>query len=346
MAIVRSNPAKPARGRRAGSAAARRTVAVLAYDGLCLFEFGIAVELFGLPRPELDVPWYRCDVVATDARVRTAVGALGIRAPSGLERLRRAGTIVVPGWKSPDAAPSPALRNALRAAAGRGARFLTICSGAFLLAHCGLLDGRRATTHWRYERQFAARFPDVELVADVLYVEDGPFVTSAGSAAGIDAGLHLVRCDYGAAIANQVARRLVVPAHRDGGQRQFVVRPVPRVAKSSFDAAIAWARSRLDRAVAPRDMAKAAAMSERNFYRRFRETTGQTPAQWLLAERVQHARTLIETTPMPLPRVGEAAGFASHETFRVAFRRIVGIPPAAYRRTFGLRQFDSGVRDT
>ncbi len=328
MDTKRLNPAK---ARNPG------LVAVLVYDGLCLFELGIAAELFGLPRPELGQPWYRFAVVATDRRVRTAVGGLGLAATHGLETLRRARTIVVPGWKSPEALPSPVLRDALRAAARRGARLLTICSGAFLLGHCGLLEGRRATTHWRYEEAFRRLFPEVELVPDVLYVDDGAIVTSAGSAAGIDAGLHLVRRDFGAAVANEVARRLVVPAHREGGQRQFVARPVPDEPRRGFDRVLAWTRARLDHAITPRDMARAAAMSERNFYRRFRESTGQTPASWLAIERVQHARALLETTKLAPTRVGEAAGFASHETFRAAFRRLVGVSPASYRRTFGAR---------
>jgi len=185
-------------------------VAAVAYDGLCLFEFGIAAELFGLPRPELDIPWYEFVVVGAGGHDLRSLGGVTLRASKGLATLRRANTIVLPGWKSPHERPPAELLRALIAAYERGARLMSICSGAFVLGYSGLLDGRRATTHWRYIDAFRSLFPRVELVPDVLYVDEGRIITSAGSAAGLDAGLHLIRRDFGAAVANRVARRLVV----------------------------------------------------------------------------------------------------------------------------------------
>lgn len=323
-------------GVRSKSANSAGLVVVLVYDGLCLFEFGIAAELFGLPRPELEVPWYSFSVVSTDASVRTGIGGLQLQSTDNLSVLKRASTIVVPGWKGADALPSPELRRALIDAHARGARLLTICSGAFLLAHCGLLDHRRATTHWRYTDAFSSRFPDVELVPDVLYVEDGSIVTSAGSAAGIDAGLHLIRQDYGARIANQVAQRLVVSPQRAGGQRQFIPSPVPSREGGRFEQVFGWARAHLGQPITAADLARAAAMSERNFFRRFHEATGASPNQWLRNERIGLARQLLEAQPAwSLERISAATGFRSLETFRTAFRKSVGVPPSRYREQFG-----------
>lgn len=310
-------------------------VVALAYPNLCLFEFGIAAELFGLPRPELDMPWYRFGVAMTARKVRSGIGGLQVAADGGLALLRQAHTIVVPGWSGPEVRPGAALKAALREAHARGARLLSICSGAFLLGHCGLLDGRRATTHWRYAQQFRAYFPASTLVDDALYVEDGRIVTSAGSAAGIDAGLHLIRSDFGTAVANRVAQRLVMLPHREGGQRQFVASPVATPRTHPFDGVFDWARQHLHAGIGAADLARAAAMSERNFYRRFKAALGTTPAQWLQRERVRAAKALLEDGRLPLGRVAEACGFDSLEAFRAAFRRHVGVAPSAYRSGFG-----------
>lgn len=310
-------------------------VVALAYPNLCLFEFGIAAELFGLPRPELEVAWYRFGVAMTAGRVRSGIGGMRIAADGGLELLRRAHTIVVPGWSGPEVKPSAALKSALCRAHARGARLMSICSGAFLLGHCGLLDGRRATTHWRYEQRFRECFPASTLVPDALYVEDGRIVTSAGSAAGIDAGLHLIRSDFGTAIANRVAQRLVMLPHREGGQRQFVASPVARRRNDPFDGVFDWARQRLADGIAAADLARAAAMSERNFYRRFKQAIGTTPGQWLQQERIRSAKALLEAGRLDLERVAEACGFETLEAFRAAFRRNVGVAPSAYRKSFG-----------
>ena len=196
---------------------ADRFVVVLAYDGLCTFEFGVAVEVFGLPRPEMGPDWYRFAVAGLDPGPMRAEGGVRLLADGGLDLLERAGTLVVPGWRGADEPVPEALSTALRAAAARGARILSICSGVFVLAAAGLLDGRRATTHWRHAEALAARHPGIRVTPDVLYVDEGPILTSAGSAAGIYLCLHLVRRDFGPAAANAVARRLVVPPHRDGG---------------------------------------------------------------------------------------------------------------------------------
>ncbi|HBS57072.1 MAG TPA: transcriptional regulator FtrA [Stenotrophomonas sp.] len=320
----------------------RHTVVCLAYPGLCLFEFGIATELFGLKRPELDIPWYDFKVVMTEPSVLSGIGGLRIAGESNLTCLESAGTIVVPGWSAPEAAPTTELREALTAANERGARFMSICSGAFLLGHCGLLDGREATTHWRYASVFHEMFPKASLVPDALYVHSGNVITSAGSAAGIDAGLHIIRNDYGTAVANGVAQRLVMQPHREGGQRQFVTAPVPSRRHELFDDVFEWARQRLDRPISTREMAVAAAMSERNFYRRFQSTIGVTPAVWLLRERIRAARALLEQGEASLESVAAKCGFASVETFRAAFRRELHISPSRYRASFGSRSSGSG----
>ena len=308
-------------------------VVALVYDELCLFEFGIAVELFGLPRPELGIAWYDFKVAGVESKSFAGLGGISVAARGGLALLKRADTIVIPGWNN-SSVPSQRLVRELRRAHARGARLMSICSGAFLLGHAGLLDGRRATTHWRYTQVFRRRFPKVELVPDVLYVDEGQIITSAGSAAGIDAGLHLIRRDFGAAVANQVARRLVVTPHRDGGQKQFIPSPVNARENTKFDRVIEWALARLDRPLTLADLASKAAMSDRNFLRRFAETTGTTPKAWLQRARIGRAQELIEVGDAPLDRVAEQCGFASLETFRVAFRRQVGLAPGRYRRRF------------
>ena len=205
-----------------------RLVVALAYDGLCTFEFGIAIEVFGLPRPEMGPDWYRFAVCAVDQGRMRAVGGFQLVADGGLELLEEAGTIIIPGWRSAHGAPvPPALIESLRRAHARGARLMSICSGVFVLAAAGLLSGRRATTHWRYVERLSAAYPDIKVEPDVLYVDEGSVLTSAGSAAGIDLCLHVVRHDFGAEVANRLARRLVVPPHREGGQAQFIERPMP-----------------------------------------------------------------------------------------------------------------------
>lgn len=311
-------------------------VAVVAYDGLCTFEFGIAVEVFGLPRPEMGAGWYSFAVASADPGPLRATGGVRLVADGGLEALEGAGTVIVPGWRGADT-PVPAdLAAALRRAHGAGARLVSICSGVFVLAATGLLDGRRATTHWRYAGRLADAYPAIRFAPDVLYVDEGDVLTSAGSAAGIDLCLHIVRADHGPAAANRVARRLVVPAHREGGQAQYVERPVPPEREGArLGPLLDRMRGALDRAWSVDAMAAVAGMSRRTFLRRFHETTGQAPGDWLTAERLARARGLLETTGLSVEDITTACGFGSADTLRHHFRTRLGTTPARYRRRFG-----------
>jgi transcriptional regulator GlxA family with amidase domain len=229
------------------------------------------------------------------------------------------------------------LLDALRRAHARGARLASICTGAFLLAEAGLLDGRRATTHWAHVDRFLERFPDVDLDPNVLYVEDGTIFTSAGTASGIDLCLHLVRRDLGSDVATAIARRMVVPPHRDGGQAQYVDAPIPRCDIDSLGPLLDWALAHLDQPLTLDDLARQGAMSTRTLVRRFQAATGTTPLQWLLAQRVRRAQHLLEATDEPVERVATLAGFGSAPNLRQHFTRIVGVSPMAYRRTFRVR---------
>ncbi|MET1079589.1 MAG: transcriptional regulator FtrA [Pseudomonas sp.] len=310
-------------------------VAVLAYDGLCTFEFGIAVEVFGLPRPEFDFPWYRHCIVGLEPGPMRALGGIQVLAERGLEALEQADTIVIPGWRDRDETPPEALLVALRAAHGRGARLLSICSGVFVLAASGVLDGCRATTHWRHSAELARRFPAIEVDPAVLYVDAGQLITSAGSAAGIDACLHLVARDFGTRVANSVARRLVISPQRAGGQAQFIPTPLAPTPRGDLAPLLEWARQRLQQPLEVSQLASRMAMSERTFLRRFREATGMTPKAWLQHERLARARELLESADDPHESIAERCGFRSVESFRAAFRSGVGLPPAAYRERFG-----------
>lgn len=313
-----------------------RTVAVLLYDGLCTFEFAIAVEIFALPRPELTVDWYRFATCSFDTHPLRATGGVRVLARGGARVLREADTIVIPGWRDPDELPPRALLAALRRAHERGATLLSICSGVFVLAAAGLLDGKGATTHWRYVDKLRAKYPRIEVEPDVLYVDEGSVLTSAGSAAGIDLCLHVVRRDYGAEVANQVARRLVVPPHRDGGQSQYVRTPIRRETSEGLAPVMEWAIGRLDRPITIRDLARKAAMSERTFARRFVDETGTTPHRWLSAQRLVAAQRLLETTSGSIDEVAASSGFETAETLRHHFRRAFGTTPTAYRARFAV----------
>jgi AraC family transcriptional regulator, transcriptional activator FtrA len=314
-------------------------VVALVYDGLCAFEFSCAAEVFGLPRPELGANWYRFETCSVKARDIRGQYGLRMRATGGLERLMIAGTIVVPGWEGTDVAVPAPLLDALRKAHSRGARLLSICSGSFVLAATGLLDGRKATTHWRYADAFRERFPLIDVDRNVLYVDEGSILTSAGSAAGLDLCLHLVRRDWGPAIANQVARRLVIAPHRDGGQAQFLERPVeklehPSAHRDSLAGLLDKIRKRLGDSWRVADLARHAAMSERTFMRRFRSVTGMSPTDWITQARVDRARELLESTALPIDHIAERCGLGTPTTLRHHFRNKVGVSPAAYRRRF------------
>lgn len=310
-------------------------VCALAYDGLCTFEFGIAVELFALPRPEFEV-WYRFATVKAEAGPIRAVGGITIEAQYDLEMLKTASLIIIPGWRGADTPVPEDLCNALRTAYGNGARVASICSGVFVLAAAGLLDGQFATTHWRYTEKLAERYPQINVDPDVLFVEGDRVFTSAGSAAGLDLGLHIIRQDFGAQVAASVARRLVLPAQRDGGQRQFVPRPEPKARTGSSLAALQdQIRASIDEDWPIERMARAAATSRRTLARRFHEEAGKTPLNWLKVERVSRAAELLENGAIPLSDVWEICGFGSAETFRREFRKSMGVPPMRYRERLG-----------
>jgi AraC family transcriptional activator FtrA len=308
-------------------------VAVLAYDGLCTFEFGCAVEVFGLPRPEMGPRWYRFAVAAAEPGPLRAAGGLLVTVEGGLDLLARAGTVVIPGWRGAAEPVPEALCLALRAAHAAGARILSLCSGVFVLAASGLLAGRRATTHWRYAEALAQRHPDIRFVPDVLYVDEGQVLTAAGSAAGLDLCLHLIRRDFGPEAANQVARRLVVPAHRDGARAQVLARPVPRERAGGARMAEVLDQVRADLAAAwtVERLAREAAVSPRGLHRRFREATGVSPGEWLLAERVARAQDLLASTALRVEEVALACGFGSAAAMRAQFRRRLGAPPGRLR---------------
>jgi len=318
-------------------------VAALVYDGLCTFEFGILVELFGLPRPELPVNWYRFSLCSLEAGPLDATGGVRIQARQGLAGLRQADTIAIPGWRDPDEVPPASLLRALRRAHDRGVRLLALCSGAFVLAAAGLLDGKRATTHWRYADKLRARYPRIQVEPDVLYVDEGRVLTSAGSAAGIDLCLHVVRGDYGAEIANQVARRLVVPPHRDGGQSQYVREPMPQRPPAGLASVLDWALGRLERPLGLEDLARQANMSVRTLARRFVRETGTTPHRWLTHQRLHAAQRQLETTDDSIDVVAEAVGFDTAMTLRHHFRRAYGTTPTAYRRRFSVKAASRGA---
>jgi AraC family transcriptional activator FtrA len=314
-----------------------RLVVALAYDGLCTFEFGVAVEIFGLARPEMGEDWYRFRVAAIEPGPLSAAGGIRVATDGGFKLIEQAGTIIVPGWRGADSPVPERLLRALRRAHDRGARILTFCSGVFVLAATGLLDGRRATTHWRYAERLAATYPDIAVVPDVLYVDEGSLLTAAGSAAGIDLSLHLIRRDWGAAAANSVARRLVVQPHRDGGQAQFIEAPVPEAREGGrLGRLLDRLRVEPAREANIGALAKAAGMSRRTFLRRFKSSTGTTPGAWLAGARVARARELLTASGCDIEEVAQASGFGSAATLRHHFRRHVKVSPSAYRRRFGM----------
>ena len=309
----------------------------IAYDRLCAFEYGIAAEVFGLTdRPSLGGGWYEFRTAAAeDGPLRAHGGGLIVAADGGLELLEGAGTVVVPGWRRPAHAVPEPLSSALRSAHRNGSRVVFICSGAYVLAAAGLLSGRRATTHWRHCADFAARYPDVRLDPDVLYVDEGDILTSAGSAAGIDLCLHIVRRDHGPGAANDVARALVVPPHRNGGQAQYVRRPVPPDGGASrLSPLLDWARASLAEDLSLARLSRRAGMSPRTFSRRFLEVVGATPGEWVLNERVTHARDLLETTRLGIDEVAYRSGLGSAAALRHHFRRRFRTTPTAYRTHF------------
>ncbi|MFJ8633986.1 GlxA family transcriptional regulator [Streptomyces sp. NPDC093568] len=314
-------------------------VVVLALDGLLPFELGIPHRIFGRPKDALGRHLY--EVVTCSVRPPGPVQTdadFAIQVTHGPETLATADTVIVPAsYELGPVFDEGVLTEELTAALGHirpGTRVASICTGVYVLAAAGWLDGRPATTHWSDADRFQRLFPKIKVDADVLFIDDGDLLTSAGVAAGIDLCLHMVRRDHGTAVANEVARRTVVPPHRDGGQAQYIHRPVPDPQQSSTTTARAWALGRLHEPIQLRDMADQEAMSVRTFTRRFREEVGISPGQWLTQQRVERARHLLESTDLSVDQVARDAGFGTAQSMRQHLQAALGVTPTSYRRTF------------
>ena len=307
------------------------SIAILALNGVVSFDLGIACEVFGQARLAGGEPAYRVEVCGEAGRIRTRAFDLDLR--HGLDRIALADTVVVPGVEDPGTPIARPVLEAIRAAWTGGARLVSICSGAFVLAEAGLLDGRRATTHWLAAADFARRFPAVALDPDVLFVDEGRIVTSAGALAGMDMCLHLVARDHGQAVAADAARLAVAPLHRDGGQAQFIRHDLPR-SGDSLAPLLDWMLAHLDQPLGVEALAEKANTSPRTFARRFRQQTSTTPLQWLLKARIRRAQEMLETGSHTIETVAASTGFETSVTFRTRFQQIVGISPNAYRRRF------------
>jgi transcriptional regulator GlxA family with amidase domain len=314
----------------------RHRVGVLALDGAIALDLGVPSQVFSAARDAHDRRLYEVRVCTPGRRPVRSTAGFQVLPEHGLELFEDVDTVVVPGLHvdSTELAASTEVRAALRAAAARGTRIMSICTGAFVLAAAGLLDGRPATTHWAHVELFRARYPDVKLDPDVLFVDDGDVLTSAGVAAGMDLCLHVVRRDHGSEVANRAARRCVVPPWRDGGQSQFIERPMPALGDATTAATRAWALERLGDPLDLAVLARHAAMSVRTFTRRFRDETGMSPGRWLHLQRIEHARRLLERTDLPIDRVARQSGFGTAASLRQHLHAAVGVAPAAYRRTF------------
>ena len=311
------------------------TVATVVAPKVAMFELAVACEVFGLDRSGLVDPWYRHLVCAAGPPPLRSPEGVEVHAPYGLDDVVTADTVVVPGWPYESCPPSGDLLEAIRAAHARGSRMMSVCTGAFLFAAAGLLDGKRATTHWMHAAELARRHPRVKVDPRVLYVDAGDVLTSAGTAAGIDLCLHVVRHDHGAEVANAVARRMVVPPHRDGGQAQFVDLPVAGAAGDDpLVSVLEWTMENLDLPLSVGQLARRATMSPRTFARRFRAATGTTPHRWILRQRLLLAQRLLETTEEPVGWVAARCGFGSAAGLRMHFSREVGASPLSYRNAF------------
>ncbi|OMC45672.1 AraC family transcriptional regulator [Mycobacterium sp. IS-2888] len=306
-------------------------VAVLAEPDVIAFDIAIAVEVFGRVRLEDGAPGYRVRVCGCEPLL--TAGPIRICTDFGLEELGNADTIVVPGRNDVTVPVRDDVATALKSAHSRGARIASICSGAFTVAAAGILDGRRATTHWLAAELFSAAYPNVRLDADALYVDEGQILTSAGASAGLDLCLHMVATDYGSAAAADAARLAVAPLHRTGGQAQFIIRN-RRMSNTELDGLLAWIENNAHLPLTLREIARQASTSERTINRRFKQETGQTPMQWVNGIRIKHAQELLERTSDSVENVSRRVGFASATNFREQFRRLVGVAPQSYRNTF------------
>jgi transcriptional regulator GlxA family with amidase domain len=308
-------------------------VVALCLDGLVAFDLTAPAQAFGLAARPGGEPLYEFSTCSIGGAEVGTTSGFGVRPQASLGALRGADTVVVPAYAGILEPPPAEALSALRAAAGRGARVLSVCSGAFALAHAGLLDGRRAATHWAWAGELARRFPAIEVDPDALYVDEGEVMTSAGLSAGIDLSLHTIRRDFGAAVGDRVARHMVAPPHREGGQAQFA-RPQPPAPAGSLEPTREWASERLREPLDVAAMAAHAGVSARTFARRFREETGTTPLQWLLAQRVLEARRLLEESELLVETVAWRCGFGTAASLRDHFRRATATTPTAYRRAF------------
>ncbi|ENH3669985.1 transcriptional regulator FtrA [Escherichia coli] len=309
----------------------RPLVIALAYDGLCTFEFGVAVEIFGLPRPELGDNWYRFAVAAVEPGALQATGGIHVVADGGLELLPNADMIIIPGWRGIDAKVPEMLCQSLREAHQRGTRLVSICSGVFVLAAAGLLHQRKATTHWRYTEQLQHRYPSISVSDNVLYQDEGQVMTSAGSAAGIDLCLHIVRKDFGHEIANNVARRLVIQPHRQGDQPQNLTRPMASPRESqTLGALFDFLQQNLAQTHTVSSLAERVNMSPRTFLRRFEALTGMTPARWLLNERLIRVQDYLQNSVFNIEKIAELTGFGNSALLRHHFHQRFLLSPSQY----------------
>ena len=311
------------------------TVAAVLVEPAAMFEFGVVCEVFGLDRTADGLPAFDFRVCGLEPGrpLRMSTPGVTVTPEFGLDGLKGADLVAIPASRTTTNV-DPAILDAIRAASDAGATVLTVCSGAFLAGEAGLLDGRKCTTHWRYVEALAQRFPTAVVDPDVLFVDEGNLITSAGTAAGIDACLHLVRRELGSSVANAIARRMVVPPQRDGGQRQFIERPVVEYRSDSLSSTLEWMNDNLDLPHTIDDLAFRSTMSTRTFARKFAAETGTTPVKWLTNQRVLLAKQLLEDTDLTLDRIAERCGFGSGALLRHHFNRAVGIPPADYRRRF------------
>lgn len=309
-----------------------KKVAILIYDQLCTFEYGIAVEIFDTVQSKT-APLYQCETVPIESGDLQLAGGLHTSCQAQLDRLSTFDLIIVPGWP-PHKSVSPEITNALQAAMHTGARFMTICSGIFLLVRAGLTHGKTITTHWQYIDQLATEATTAQVEENVLYCGDAQIMSSAGSAAGFDLGLEIVRQDFGTQEANRVAQRLVLPAHREGGQKQFVPRPIAHPQKGSLAKHLDQVRQKLDEPWPIKKLANLCHMSERTLMRRFQEIVGLSPSQWLNQERIYFARSLLEKDHFTMDEIAQKAGFNTPETMRHHFRTQLNISPAHYRNQF------------
>ncbi len=311
-----------------------KIVAAAIYDGFPGYEYGIVADLFGLTRPGMEKFWYDFRPCRVERGELRSSHGLTFQPKHGLSDLENAHTIIVPGWRSPDGVPKPAFIRSLQTAWERGARIVSVCSGAFVLGHAGLLNNRRVTAHWMHTDQLQRMFPKAHVVRDRLYVHDGRILTSAGSSAGLDLSLSIIRHDFGVEVATTVARRMVAPTHREGGQSQYIEPRVLSTDDEDFGPILDWMSVNLAEPFTLAKIADRFAMSLRTFQRRFRNLTGQAPLNWLNHQRVNRARALLETSDLPIDHIADRSGLGSAANLRKHFGRVLGTTPSAYRSAF------------